>query len=98
MIQDKEKISFYDWVIHPDVLVTITKSPQEKAEDAKLRRFKERWLFITTLFVVMGMFVVCGAFVFLTFNDNSEYTGIALNGVIAIALALAGYYVRGKSS
>ncbi|MCE3239110.1 MAG: hypothetical protein K0R24_2091 [Gammaproteobacteria bacterium] len=75
MTRDKEKVSLYDWVIHPDVIVSITKSPQEKMEDAKLRRFKERWLFITTMFVVIGMFVVCGAFVFLTFRTNSEYTG-----------------------
>lgn len=30
-------------------------------------------------------------------KSKSKYTGIALNGVIGLAMALAGYYVRGKT-
>ncbi len=97
MNQDDQKFIWNDWVNHPDIILSITKTPQEKAEDAKLRRFKEKWLFLVTLFVIIGIFFICGAFVFLTFRTNSSYTGIALNGIIGIGLALAGYYVRGKS-
>lgn len=96
MIKEEERFSLYDWVSHPDLVVSIKKSPQEKMEDAVLRRFKEKWLFILTIFIIIGMFFICGFFVFLSYKDNSPYTGIALNGVIGIALALAGYYVRGK--
>ena len=43
-MSNQKNFNLHDWVNHPDILVTITKSPQEKAEDAKLRRFKDKWL------------------------------------------------------
>jgi hypothetical protein len=72
-----------------------SKKPAEDPEDAKLRRFKERWLFMATLVAIATVFIVCINFLIL--KQNSPYTGIALNGVIGLAMALAGYYVRGKT-
>lgn len=94
----EKNFNLSDWVNHPDILVTITKSPQEKAEDAKLRRFKDKWLFIVTQLMIIAVFIVCAVFTFLSFRTNSPYTGIALNGVIGIGLAIAGYYVRGRTN
>lgn len=68
---------------------------KETLPDAKLRRFKEKWLFIATLVALTIVFSVCIAF--LALRPESAYTGIALNGIIGLAMALAGYYVRGKN-
>lgn len=66
-----------------------SKKPTEDPHDAKLRRFKDQWLFIATVFgTCIG---------FLLLKQDSQYTGIALNGIIGLAMALAGYYVRGKT-
>ena len=73
-----------------------SKMPSEDPADAKLRRFKDRWLFVATLIALAMVFGVCIGF--LTLKPDSAYTGIALNGVIGLAMALAGYYVRGKTS
>lgn len=94
-MNEKKNFNLDDLMHHPDFSVTLSKSPQEKSEDAKLRRFKEKWLFVTTLFVILVTFGACLAFVFL--RENSQHTGAALNGMIGIAFALAGYFVRGKS-
>lgn len=75
--------------------VKIESKEQEDPEDARLRRFKDRWLFIATLIAIGIVFVVCICFLLL--KQDSRYTGIALNGVIGLAMALAGYYVRGKA-
>jgi hypothetical protein len=72
-----------------------SKAPKEDLEDAKLRRFKERWLFIATLIALAIVFGTCISF--LVLKPGSPYTGIALNGVIGLTMALAGYYVRGKT-
>lgn len=69
----------------------------EDPNDATLRRFKEKWLFIITQLLLISVFVICIIFTFITFKNNSPYTGIALNGVIGIGLAMAGYYVRGRN-
>ena len=84
-----------DWIHHPDVHITINKSPQETQEDAKLRRFKDKSLLIATLIAFAIMYVVC--IVIMVLLPNSSYVGTALNGVIGLTLALAGYYVRGKT-
>jgi hypothetical protein len=72
-----------------------SKKPAEDLEDAKLRRFKDRWLFITTLIALAIVFAVC--INFLVIKPDSPYTGIALNGVIGLAMGLAGFYVRGRT-
>ncbi len=73
-----------------------SKVPAEDPEDGKLRRFKDKWLFIATLLALAMVFSVCISF--LIFKSDTVYTGIALNGVIGLAMALAGYYVRGKTN
>lgn len=67
----------------------------EHPDDAKLRRFKDKWLFIATLISIAIVFSTCIAFLLL--KQDSPHTGIALNGVIGLTMALAGYYVRGKT-
>ena len=84
---------FSDWISHPDLHISISKYPQESTEDATLRRFKDKNLFIASLIALALVFIIC--IVFLIFNKNSVYEGIALNGVIGLALALVGYYARG---
>ena len=69
-----------------------SKKPSEDPHDAKLRRFKDKWLFIATLIGIAIVFGTCIGFLLL--KQDSQYT---LNGVIGLALALAGYYVRGKA-
>jgi hypothetical protein len=73
-----------------------SKKPSEDPHDAKLRRFKDKWLFIATLIAIAIVFGTCIGFLLL--KQDSPYTGIALNGVIGLAMALAGYYVRGKTN
>lgn len=75
--------------------VEIKSREKEHPEDARLRRFKDRWLFIATLIAIAIVFSICGFLILL--KQNSPYAGIALNGVIGLAMALAGYYVRGKT-
>lgn len=74
--------------------VHIKSKLKEDPIDAKLRRFKEKWLFIATLIALAIVFFACIAFMVL--KPESAYTGIALNGIIGLTMALAGYYVRGK--
>ncbi len=76
-------------------LTAQSKKPTEDPEDGRLRRFKEKWLFIATLIAIAIVFGVCIGF--LALKQDSPYTGIALNGVIGLAMALVGYYVRGKT-
>ncbi len=73
-----------------------SKAPGEHPEDGKLRRFKDKWLFITTLISIAVVLGVCISFLIL--KPDSIYTGVALNGVIGLTMALAGYYVRGKTN
>ncbi len=69
---------------------------KEHPDDAKLRRFKDKGLFIATLASISVAFCTCIGFLIL--NHDSQYTGIALNGVIGLTMALTGYYVRGKTN
>jgi len=75
--------------------ITIEPKKNEDPADANLRRFKDKWLFIATLIAVMLMFAIC-LFLLIT-KPNSPYSGTALNGVIGLTMALAGYYVRGRT-
>ena len=76
--------------------VQIKSRGKEEPEDAHLRRFKDKWLFISTLTAIAMVFAIC--IFFLLLKQDSPYAGIALNGVIGLAMALAGYYVRGKTN
>jgi hypothetical protein len=76
--------------------VNIKSKQKEDPDDASLRRFKEKWLFITTIVAIAITYFV--GFFFLIIKPVSSYSGIALNGIIGLTMALAGYYVRGKNS
>lgn len=52
-MSENKQYGLDEWVHHPDVRITINKYPQETQEDAKLRRFKEKWLFIATLIALV---------------------------------------------
>lgn len=66
----------------------------ENHEDACLRRFREKWLFIATL-LALGVVFLIGLYCAI-FDRNSPQSPIAINGMIALATGLAGYFVRGK--
>ena len=74
--------------------VTAQSKSTEDPDDACLRRFKEKWLFVATLIFIGFAFVVCVLVIF--YKKDGAYTGVALNGVIGLASALAGYYARGN--
>lgn len=78
-----------------DFNISIYSKKPEDPEDAALRRFKDRILFIATMIAFAIMYAVC--ILFMTLQPNSQYIGGALNGVTGLTLALAGYYVRGKT-
>jgi hypothetical protein len=67
----------------------------ELPEDACLRRFKDKWLFLTTLAMILST-VTCLS-LFILFRPESSNTGIAWNSLMSLVMALAGYYVRGKT-
>lgn len=66
----------------------------EDPMDANLRRFKDKWLFITTLILILFSFIGWG--IFIASRPDSPYLGIVLNGGFGLVMALSGYYVRGK--
>ena len=92
---EKKPYGIDEWVSHPDVHISITKNPQEAHEDAKLRRFKDKCLFLAALVAVAIVFGIC--ICFLTFRPESPHVGTTLNGTIGLAMGLIGYYVRGKT-
>lgn len=66
----------------------------EHPDDARLRRFKDKWLFIVTIILIIFSFIGWGFFIAL--RPDSPQLGIVLNGGFGLLMALAGYYVRGK--
>lgn len=73
-----------------------SKRPLEATEDANLRRFKDKWLFLVTLLLILGAFIGLVSFVML--RPDSPQTGIAINSGMGLVMALSGYYVRGKNN
>lgn len=65
----------------------------ENQEDAQLRRFKEKWLFLITVSLIPVIIIFCIGFIIV--KPDSSYSGIAMNGSIGLVMALSGYYVRG---
>lgn len=72
------------------IYVKAQSKTNEHPEDARFHRFKDKWLFIATLIAIAIVFGACIGFLLL--KQDSPYTGIALNDVIGLAMALAGYY------
>lgn len=74
---------------------TLQNKKSESDEDAKLRRFKDKCLFIATLIAIATLFSVC--IWVIIFAEDSPKSTLAMNGLIALTTALAAYYVRGKN-
>ncbi len=74
--------------------VKIESVDEENEDDAFLRRKKDWYLFITMIVTLLLVFGVCTA---LVFSSTSGLSTTALNGMIGLAFALAGYYVGGKN-
>lgn len=68
----------------------------EHEDDASLRRFKDKWLFLITLLLILGAFI--GLVLFVVLRPDSPQAGIAINSGMGLVMALAGYYVRGKNN
>ncbi len=66
----------------------------EDPNDANLRRFKDKWLFIITLMLILLSFI--GWILFITLRPDSPQLSIVLNAGFGLLMALVGYYVRGK--
>lgn len=79
-----------------DFHVAIMSKNPEDPEDAKHRRFKDKWLFISTL-IALAIIYSISIFI-LIWRDNSVLWNVTLNGIIGITLMLSGYYVRGKNN
>jgi len=77
--------------------IDITASPKrvEDPEDAKLRRFKDKGLFLATMSAVAILFSV-SIWVVIFQNDSPKGT-LAMNSLVALTTALIAYYVRGKN-
>lgn len=67
----------------------------EHPDDAKLRRFKDKWLFLVTVGVIIFSFV--GWILFIVLRPDSPQLSIVLNGGFGLVMALAGYYIGGRS-
>ena len=72
--------------------VHIKSTRNENPKDADLRRFKEKWLFIATLVLIVISFIGWGWFI--VFHPESPHLGIVLNGGFGLLMALIGYYVK----
>jgi hypothetical protein len=77
---------------HQDTEVVIKKSKTENSEDAKLRRFKEKYVFMIGLAVICVFFLICVYFVF-----QSPSNSIAMSSAFGIVMGFSGYILRGKT-
>lgn len=85
------KFKLDEWTEHPHVQFTITKYPPEAHEDARLRRFKDKYIFMTGLALICGFFLICTFFIF-----KNPQNPLAMNSAFAIISGFAGYILRGK--
>lgn len=76
--------------------IKIESVDDEHQDDALLRRFKDKWLFLVTLLLILGLFI--GLTLFVVFRPDSPQASLAINSGAGLVMALAGYYVRGKSN
>jgi hypothetical protein len=77
---------------HVDITVQ-PKSMPEHPDDAKLRRFKDKYLFLVTLILIMCAFL--GDALYIAFRPNSPYLSQMITAGFGLVMALAGYFVRG---
>lgn len=68
----------------------------EHQDDARLRRFKDKWLFLITLLLIVFSFI--GWILFIFFRPDSPHLALVLNAGFGLVMGLCGYYVRGRNS
>ena len=73
--------------------IKIESIDNEHEDDAALRRKKDWFLFLSML---LSLFIVFGVCIVIIFSSKSSLTSPALNAIITLSLALAGYYAGGK--
>lgn len=94
-MSDNNKVGFFnlDEISRQQGLdVHIKSSRNENPKDADLRRFKDKWLFIIMLVLIIISFMGWGFFI--VFHPDSRHLGTVLNGSFGLLMALIGYYVR----
>jgi len=68
----------------------------ENEDDAKLRRFKDKWMFMVTLIVIV---VSLAAWIlFIALHPDSPHLPIVFNAAFGLVMGLCGYYVKEKQS
>ena len=72
--------------------ISIKKIRIEHNDDAKLRRFKEKYTFMVGLILIASFFMICVYFIF-----REPTNTIAMSSAFAIASGFAGYILRGKN-
>lgn len=67
----------------------------ESSDDAKHRRFKDKWLLVITSILLYFIFILLSIFILL--NPNNGHVGLAINALTGIGMGVFGYYMRGKN-
>lgn len=75
-----------------DLEFSMKKLSPEKNEDAALRRFKDKLLFIATLLIIVSVMLFSMGYVIL--KPDSTTVGLAFNGLFGLTMLLAGYSVK----
>lgn len=83
---------FTELFSHSEVGFAISKQKPENPDDAKLRRFKEKWTFVTGCGALVILFLTC-VYLAVTSTNNQ----LAINTAFSIASGFAGYMLRGKN-
>lgn len=67
----------------------------EDPDDAKHRRFKDKWLLIITSGLLYLTFLLIASFII--FHPDNTNVGIGINALTGIVMGVSGYYIRGKN-
>lgn len=89
----KKRFTLEEWLTHPSTSakLIVDNSPPESSEDAGLRRFKEKSIFIVALVLICTFFLICVYFLF-----QDPHNTLAGNFAFGIVTGLTGYVLRGK--
>lgn len=91
---DAENLNLNSLISQQKYQIKINSENFEDPNDADLRRFKDKWLFIVTMILIMFSFI--GWFMFIALNPDSRYLGNVINAGFGLLMALVGYYVGTK--
>lgn len=88
-----ENLNLNNFITHQKYQIKINSENFEDPKDAAHRKWKEKFSFFFVMFSLIG--VLIGLFIYIFVHQGSAHEGIALTGVISIALGMAGYYLKG---